>query len=953
MLHLTIAPRQPAAPSLHLPENAAGRAGRLTIEVVEGPEARDLLADARFAREWDQLHDSCPWATAFQARAFVSTWYDVYETGVTPVVVAGYGPEGALAGLLTLALSADGRLLSGTGTHHAEYQVWIAAPWAGDAFPAAAFAALHRRHPRAHVTLRYLPAGAPRAWLDEDPACRRRCAVRALPRGLVDVRSDHAAKSLRKRGNRSRLHRLGRLGDVTFEHVRDAESFSQALDEIVPMYDLRQGAMHGTLPFAEDRSKRALHEELFRAGLLHVTLLRVGGHIAAANVGWHDRGAVGVGVFAHCPVHARHSPGKIHLLLLAEYLRKAGLSAIDLTPGGGWKDRFATLHDTAYVLDVFPTAFGRMRHCARLRAEALARPVAYALGVTPDAVRRTVARVRHDGPIGLVRAAARRVASVRHVISRTTECRLYTFDASRAAQLEFAPLFATDRFEDLLRFTPTERWHSRQAFLAECLQRLEDGAHVFTCADGTGLLAYGWLNEVQQRSRPSEVDTEVVLPPGSAVAFDFHTHPAARGRGLHRLALAAALRHAGRVPGTRKIWMGVRADNGSALHNVQKLGWHYHCSLWLRARLGRRIAAMRRGADGPAVPAGSGLRPIKRAVFHVARAVGLFALARLVTRRELRILAYHGFELSHESAFGPRLFMRPETFERRLDLLERRGHPVLPLGEALRRLDDGTLPPAAVVITVDDGSSTVFPRARTALLARNLPATFYLTSYYVQRPAPVFRMALQYALWRTTRESLALAGLGPFDHDELRLADEGAREVVLWELIRHGERELHEDGRAALAREFAQRLGVDYEDIVASRRFSLLSPDEVRTMATEGFDIQLHTHRHRLPADEASARREIADNRAALEPLVGRPLSHLCYPSDERTPGQEPLLESLGIESGTTCDLGLNPPGTPHLALRRFLDGDCVSRIEFEAEISGFAELLRRGVRAMRPLSRR
>ena len=45
--------------------------------------------------------------------------------------------------------------------------------------------------------------------------------------------------------------------------------------------------------------------------------------------------------------------------------------------------------------------------------------------------------------------------------------------------------------------------------------------------------------------------------------------------------------------------------------------------------------------------------------------------------------------------------------------------------------------------------------------------------------------------------------------------------------------------------------------------------------------------------------------------------------------------------------LGMNPRGTKKLCLKRFIDGEDVSQIEFEAEVYGFAELLRRGVRAL------
>ena len=47
------------------------------------------------------------------------------------------------------------------------------------------------------------------------------------------------------------------------------------------------------------------------------------------------------------------------------------------------------------------------------------------------------------------------------------------------------------------------------------------------------------------------------------------------------------------------------------------------------------------------------------------------------------------------------------------------------------------------------------------------------------------------------------------------------------------------------------------------------------------------------------------------------------------------------METATTCEPGLNSPSTPRLSLHRFLDGEDITQIEFEAEVSGFTELLR------------
>src|SRR6516162_11432115 len=111
---------------------------------------------------------------------------------------------------------------------------------------------------------------------------------------------------------------------------------------------------------------------------------------------------------------------------------------------------------------------------------------------------------------------------------------------------------------------------------------------------------------------------------------------------------------------------------------------------------------------------------------------------------------------------------------------------------------------------------------------------------------------------------------------------------------------------------------------------------------------------------------EIAKNRAVLERLVSRPLEHFCYPSgayalpdgrllfaSELNQGE--WLAALGVKSATTIEPGLNYPDTPRFALRRLMDGHPVSDIEFEAEMTGFMEIVRavRERRLFRMLRRR
>lgn len=335
-------------------------------------------------------------------------------------------------------------------------------------------------------------------------------------------------------------------------------------------------------------------------------------------------------------------------------------------------------------------------------------------------------------------------------------------------------------------------------------------------------------------------------------------------------------------------------------------------------------------------------RFMKRAMYRVCKGIGLFHLSRYLTRSGLRILCYHGFEILDESRFLPRTFISKETFSRRLAFLRANRFQVLRLGTALGLLERGELPPCATAITIDDGFSSTYSLAYPILKEYSFPATVYITTYYSARERPVFRLAVQYMFWKGCRGILDMEGLSGPNSRKVLMARNEDRRAGMWDVIHYGEESCNEEQRAVLLKILGARLGVDNESILSHKIFHLVTLDEASMMHRGGIDIQLHTHRHAFPREEARAKREIKENREALSSAISGPLEHFCYPSGIWSKEQWPWLTELGIKSAVTCEPGLNYANSPALALGRFIDGEDISQIEFEAELFGFAEVLRK-----------
>jgi peptidoglycan/xylan/chitin deacetylase (PgdA/CDA1 family) len=303
---------------------------------------------------------------------------------------------------------------------------------------------------------------------------------------------------------------------------------------------------------------------------------------------------------------------------------------------------------------------------------------------------------------------------------------------------------------------------------------------------------------------------------------------------------------------------------------------------------------------------------IKTALLTTAKYAGLFEATVRATGSRLRILAYHGLWVTPGYQFGDCSFMPPELFEARMKRLKRSGLPVLPLGEAVERLRGGTLPPAAVAITIDDGWVSTYTHMLPVLEALGLPATLYATSWYAGRDLPVVNITVAYLI--------AAAGRPDID---------ASAEVERIEALPVEE-------RLAALRAFGGRLGVS-EAWLESRQFHIMSADELADAHRRGLDIQLHTHRHiDVERDFDALDRELAENRDFLERVApGARFEHFCYPSGTWHPEAPAVLEREGVVSATLDVAGLNGRDTDPFQLRRLLDARSISHVEFDAYLAG------------------
>jgi peptidoglycan/xylan/chitin deacetylase (PgdA/CDA1 family) len=96
-------------------------------------------------------------------------------------------------------------------------------------------------------------------------------------------------------------------------------------------------------------------------------------------------------------------------------------------------------------------------------------------------------------------------------------------------------------------------------------------------------------------------------------------------------------------------------------------------------------------------------------------------------------------------------------------------------------------------------------------------------------------------------------------------------------------------------------------------------PRQVRELSQAGFDVASHsmTHPYLSDLDEAGIRREMAESKARLEEITGRPVLHFSCPGGRWSPAVAAIGRAEGYVSVTTSRIAANRPHSDPFRLGR------------------------------------
>lgn len=292
-------------------------------------------------------------------------------------------------------------------------------------------------------------------------------------------------------------------------------------------------------------------------------------------------------------------------------------------------------------------------------------------------------------------------------------------------------------------------------------------------------------------------------------------------------------------------------------------------------------------------------------------------VSRDATGSKAAILAYHRIaELTPDSHA---LCTSPAEFREHMACIRRECCP-MNLDELVDAAAAGRIPERAVVVTLDDGYLDALTTASPILSDLGVPATFFVNTDRLDEEHERWWDILERIfLCETVPPMLVLKVNGQVNGEDALLPTATASErAETLKRLNETAWPLDACARAGLVRDVLAWSGVNGS---ARPTHRVLTGDEIRALASRpGHSVGAHTVHHLALATQAveTKRKEIVENKIALERLLQQPVHLFSYPYGDFDADMLAIVSEAGFRAAVTVQAGLVSAGTNRLLFPRY-----------------------------------
>lgn len=326
-------------------------------------------------------------------------------------------------------------------------------------------------------------------------------------------------------------------------------------------------------------------------------------------------------------------------------------------------------------------------------------------------------------------------------------------------------------------------------------------------------------------------------------------------------------------------------------------------------------------------PHPTGLPMLKHLTRLAVHRSGALELVRRLNESSVRILMYHRFPREHRT-----------SFDRQCAFL-RANYDVIPLEEAVRRLEGDKPATHTAVITVDDGYADMHEVAFPILRKYGLPATLFLTTGFVNRTCWMPGDRVRQFFATTAKETATVTDDAGIVHTFRTKGTDGpdALRALLKRVPERTKRRILSELDGDLPVPDAASIPEQYRPCTWG---------QIRELAEGGVSMGAHTVTHPILSRIEDAReleQEIVQSKAEIEEKLQRPVDFFAYPNGMRDDVNKVSVDCVRghFKAAVKAITGMNAPGSDLHTLLRL---PC----EPEQSVSQVARLLAGPVRRSR-----
>ncbi len=504
----------------------------MKIELLIGNDCFEAIQNQDFIQGWNALSQQSNYFVLNQRHNFVASWYLSYRKKYNPIIVVAYDEiETNMVAIMPLAMNTGSGELVYAGDGQAEYNTFISKKEYEREFIVKALISIKHNIDISSWCWAWMPPNIDQDWLKDKRLEQEGIYIRLeqFDSPIYDLSDASRINKIKKNKSiKSKINRLNRVGELRIERIVDLQRAESLMDKVIEQSSFRNLALYNKSPFLHDtfRKEWYLRKMAMPDNDEHFTVLWQGDNLLACNFGSCTGDTVVIGTFTYDPLQGGHSPGKVFIIKLIEYLMEKGYRYLDLTPGGdAYKESLCNGHNALTKPRIY---FNYKKYIKTKLVAASRRTVKRSLN--GKVTNRDIESLKALREKRLVSVFKREVMNLYNNKGNNKDNLLVykkpNFDYSF---INNSANVNVQKYSDLLLYKNTNGYLTNKEVAFDALKKFERGDILYSMISNEKLIAFVWLARSGKKHTHSCLVDRINKKPKSLFIYDIYVDKSYKG----------------------------------------------------------------------------------------------------------------------------------------------------------------------------------------------------------------------------------------------------------------------------------------------------------------------------------------------------------------------------------------------------------------------------------------